>query len=433
MSDVHAPASGAAAFLSIPAPDDSGAETQDRFEWQTAMATADVLAMYLEALTPDGDLLPDADFQLVCEHHEDWALIGRDEVEIVSAKHKETTFGAFTTVASLLTEGGVLHLYERWVALGAKCRCRVATTAGLGSEITNLTLLGVETIPPPSTPKSSTSSISVATLCASLQKAHGSSVPVVADSTLAESVARFVAVLRIEHSLARRQHLPHAAPGMYAAPIAARLGVPLSAPAIWSAVLEVVRERMRAAGPVSTGHLPTVLGHEIASGDEARCLTLSELDLLVRIGAANPRGYDPLPRLPRTNRMAIKMATGRCSDNSIERAELLRRDYRQYWNARESSPADVANARQVRRLLLRVVDTATYEVTSTSVPWGAALWRKVEHDLIALQGTPEALGMDTDLLLGGVSDLSNQCKVWFSDRFDIAERIDAIRRGDAQW
>ncbi|WP_456695254.1 hypothetical protein [Aeromicrobium sp. P5_D10] len=433
MSDIHALASGASGFLSSPAPDDSGAQTQDRFEWQAAMATADVLAMYLESLAPDGTLLADSDFQLVCEHHEDWALISSDKIEIVSAKHKETAFGAFTTVSSLLTEGGVLHLYERWVALGAKCRCRVATTAGIGAEVSNLSALGMQTIPPPGPGKLTKSKPSIDALCAAVEKAHGGGVPVADGASLIESVSRFLAILRIEHSLAHRQHLPHAAPGMYAAPIAAKLGSPLAASAIWKSVLEVVRERMRSAGPRTAGRLPTVLGHEIAHGDEARCLTLPELDLVIRISAANPRGYDPLPRLPRTNRMAIKMATGRCSDNSIERAELLRLDYRQFVNGRGSSPSNSTDVRQLRRLLLRVVDTATHEVETSGVPWGAALWRKVEGELLALQGRPEALGMDADLLLGGVSDLSNQCKVWFSDRFDIAERIDAIRRGDAQW
>jgi hypothetical protein len=36
--------------------------------------------------------------------------------------------------------------------------------------------------------------------------------------------------------------------------------------------------------------------------------------------------------------------------------------------------------------------------------------------------------MDDDIILGGICELANQCKVWFSPMFDIQGVIAEIRR-----
>ena len=51
---------------------------------------------------------------------------------------------------------------------------------------------------------------------------------------------------------------------------------------------------------------------------------------------ANRRGYLPVPPVPRVTRIGAKMERGLCADTSIERAELLRTDYQQYWRDRGS-------------------------------------------------------------------------------------------------
>ena len=93
------------------------------------MATADVLAYYLDRVAATPTPADEIDFELLCEHHEDWALIEGVNTEIVSAKHLEPTFGTFTTIKQLLDEGGVLHLYDRWQGLEKSPRCRVVTSA----------------------------------------------------------------------------------------------------------------------------------------------------------------------------------------------------------------------------------------------------------------------------------------------------------------
>jgi hypothetical protein len=68
--------------------DDAGASTADRYDWQAAMAAADGLALYLDALD-DGKLWGADDARIVCEHHEDWVVVRGDDAELVSAKHRE--------------------------------------------------------------------------------------------------------------------------------------------------------------------------------------------------------------------------------------------------------------------------------------------------------------------------------------------------------
>jgi hypothetical protein len=110
--------------------DDAGASTADRYDWQAAMAAADGLALYLDALG-DGELRADSDGRIVCEHHEDWVVVRGGDAELVSAKHREPSYGVFTTLSQLAGDGGLAHLFGRWHALEEKPACRLVTTAGL--------------------------------------------------------------------------------------------------------------------------------------------------------------------------------------------------------------------------------------------------------------------------------------------------------------
>lgn len=120
-----------AALRAVVPPDDAGAETLDRYEWQAMMATADLLALYYDALSLGLDPSTVIDCGLVCEYHEDWSWVRAADMQLVSGKHKEPRFGAYTTTASLLDDGGLFHLFDRWHALGRGSTCRLVTTAGL--------------------------------------------------------------------------------------------------------------------------------------------------------------------------------------------------------------------------------------------------------------------------------------------------------------
>lgn len=72
-------------------------------------------------------------------------------------------------------------------------------------------------------------------------------------------------------------------------------------------------------------------------------------------------------------------------------------------------------------VLQRVVDDETELVRNSSARWGPALWGAVQRRLESVASTARAQGLDEDLLLGGIADLANNCKVWFSPDFDADE------------
>jgi hypothetical protein len=189
------------------------------------------------------------------------------------------------------------------------------------------------------------------------------------------------------------------------------------------------------------GALPAVLAYQPGTlppgtaGERARAariVTVADIDVAVRAALAHPRGFLPLPPAPRVTRLAVKMAAGCCTDNSIERAEQLRLDYQRYWRTRVSGdPTARTSQQRLRRDLLRVSDQATAALSpAASAAWGADLWRELQVRVETMPGGwPEDL--DPALRLGGICELGNRCRVWFSARFDVDAAIAQLRAQQA--
>ena len=64
------------------------------------MAAADGLGLYLNALE-GGRLRDGEDARIVCERHEDWAVVRGTDAELVSAKHRDPSNGVFSTLNQL--------------------------------------------------------------------------------------------------------------------------------------------------------------------------------------------------------------------------------------------------------------------------------------------------------------------------------------------
>lgn len=417
------------------------------------MAASDGLALYFDAIQ-DGQLSEAGNTRIVCEHHEDWVVVKMDYAELVSAKHRETAY-VFSTFRQLLDDGGLAHLFERWHAMRELPGCRLVTTAGLAPgparqlesaagklrslrEAGQMLLIGGE------------HDRVVTQFAEALQKYAPDKLPASWRSDMDASeatptaghrdlVGRFLSVLCIDHSKPSRAYVTYAAPTLYCEPVLRLLGkdVPDAAP-VWEAVLSLFRVRMRGAGPTRRGGLPVVPASQPGALSEAvlndravsrRIVTLGDIDTAVRTALANRRGYLPVPPIPRVTRIGAKMERGLCADTSIERAELLRRDYQQYWRDMGSGdPRAALDQVRVRRAIHRVCDEATDAISRLrGEAWGAELWRELQARVDALPAEEWPSGLDADLRLGGACELVAQCMVWFSERFDVDARIAAVR------
>jgi len=125
--------------LSIPAsllaapPDDVGAQTADRYDWQALVAAVDCIAAMTECASKSSTG-GSTEVWVICEHHEDFVLSVGGSVQLVSVKHREPGLGGWTR-ASLFAAGGVAHLFSRWLDLQELVSVRVATNAGLSNDL----------------------------------------------------------------------------------------------------------------------------------------------------------------------------------------------------------------------------------------------------------------------------------------------------------
>ncbi|WP_114907683.1 hypothetical protein [Ornithinimicrobium murale] len=409
-----------------PPPDDAGAQTADRYEWQAMMATADVLALYFQSLDDAGNLSLSDEATVVCEHHEDWSIVHNGSTELVSGKHREASIAPITSFRQVLNEAGVLHLFRRWMALERTPRCRVVTTGGLAGDGRKIAR-GCDQLR--EDPASNAAEL-LALIDHFKAALVGQLPPDVAEPDT-DGIRSFLAGLRFQDAQPRRDQLPDLAAERYGRPVAERLGRPSGGAAAWQAAFALVRPRMRNAGPSVGGGLPVVLGVEHDDSLAPRTLSVRDVDIAVRFALNNLAGYAPLPRIIKANRMAVKMSQGGCSDNAVERADELRLQYRRYWRARLSHPNTGDHRSRLDNILRRAVDEATDVVRTETHPWGAQLWRHLSEGLQDLEGQTDAHGLSADLLLGGVSELANTCRVWYTDRFDAQEMLRQLVAGEA--
>ena len=444
-------------MLSVEASDDAGAETYDRFDWQVAMAAADGLRLYLDCLDDGGRVPADCPTYILCEKHEDWVAIDGPDAELVSAKHREPSKSVFTTVRQLVTEGGLAHMFTQWCTLDERPTCRLVTSGGLkagdAQQLGNATQalsgqrrdgLGLQV--------DGDHSATIESF-ANLLWEYPDRLPAVWRDRVTsgepgpglkdhEQVARFLATLTIDHGRPMRSVTRAAAPNLYIRPILRRLGFDTPADELWEAVHTLFRARMRASGDTPSGALPQVLRNRASGGPSsindlerahaARIVTVSDIEIAIQIAIDNPGAFRRTTTARKTSRTAIKMSIGRCSVNSIERAEQLRLDYQKHWRVRiADDPTARLERDRLRRRLLRISDEATSAIGPPAEPWGADLWAELGARVDAIPDMQRPLGFDADLLLGGLADLTDLCQVWFSPEFDIEAEIERRRTSRA--
>lgn len=430
--------------------DDAGANTADLYEWQAAMAAADGLALYRDALDEQGVLDPGCDDYILCEWHEDWVVGSGDLMELVSGKHRSADVGAYTTVTKLADDGGVAHLFNRWFALGQKPMCRLVTTGGLTAgparEMKTLTsrlrTLETEGHGPALTSDETKVIRQLRTAIMTYDKGTAKrwkrtvTYPGVAEKDQDREVMAFLASLTIDTVEVNEGVVGDAAPTKYVKPVLEKMGCDVvNCAAAWKAVLGLFRERMQSRGETTYGDLPLVLQRDRSGGPEPdvrrriarRLVTLGDIQIAIETALAIPGAYQPVPPVPAISRVEIKMTQGGCSSNAVSRATALRMEYEEYWRDQESGDPGARVARKnLERLLRRVSDHAMGDSELS----GHGLWIAVDDKLVEIQEAGKLpAGVDSEIALGGLCDLSNRCQIWFGPRFDI-DAVIADRRSE---
>lgn len=435
-------------LLNLPPTDDAGAQTADRYEWQAAMGAADGLAVHLQHCNGEWSQLNSSEIQIICEYHEDWVIRLGTEAELVSAKHREPASGPWKDIASLVIDGGIGHLFARWLMAGCKAAARLvtnaATAAGEATDLANCRdfLRALASGGTLSSEQEEKLAKCVDAVCRALmmyrknlpsewQAASGarSKDLTISDSHRAKA-REFLLVFRIDQGRPGRTMTSHAAPSLYAQPLVAKLGQPATVSvAVWQAVLQVFRIRMQAGGTTERGGLPMVGAAAPSSSPssttvEERTVTLADIEIAITAAVTHPLAYQPISTHPRRTKLSAKMAHGGCAETSIERAERLRLAYSGYRRERRNSaPGGLAEVNRLERTLHRIADEETHRNRSVTGQWGADLWAALSTRLQESETELSSFQLDGDLGLGGICELSSRCHVWFSDKFDVESEI----------
>ncbi|AEV81994.1 hypothetical protein ACWT_0979 [Actinoplanes sp. SE50] len=432
-----------------PPPEDAGAHTADLFDWQAAMAAADsfaVATMHLKDQARGAAGLK----AVLCEHHEDYALIDGDDVQIVSVKYRGLGRGAYTW-ATLADDGGLAHLYARWKGLGRDLGCRMVTNSELkgGDDASGLRDVCRQLQSGAATSDSATMIRSFAVEM--LRLPDKADIPVewrapegatksqiVPVQGLLDDIRAFLHSIEFDTSRPQADDVEACAPEKYVEPLLEQLGLStLASKAAWNAVLGIFRTRMRGRGKLPLGELSDLIAR--IKGETAaerldrtlrrRIVTAQDVILAVEEAAKAPAAY-AMPDLKiAATRLAAKLLEGGCTTTAIVTAERFaenwRRERHQYAAVPGMSQEFELAENRLRYVASKIAEEAAEE--SSGGKYGSRMWRKLDSaDLVdALGSLP--LPRETLTALGAVCDLASRCQVWFSQEFDVDAKQAELR------
>lgn len=422
--------------LSVDAPDDVGAETADRYDWQALTAAVDCLAS-VAASPLAGNAIRD-DICIVCEHHEDYIVCIGDSIQLVSAKHRDLSQGSWT-YATIFSDGGVAHLFHRWIAFGEALTARLVTNAGLNSDAAKLRILCDHLRETPVGPLvelfweqliSAANRLLSATPTTQIQDEW--EISGVATDEFVGAARRFLSVLSFDCERPPRHILPSAAISMYVIPFLESLGRDRElAKVAWSELCNLFRQRMRGRiDPTIEGLVSAIHGIHTLTPDERLKLRLHEraiwtrdvievIDVVAELGIT---AVDPGRAIAPT-RLALKLINAGCQDTTVHAAEMVA----QRWRGRESALAlsgvgIAPNLERVKARALLIASEVHESIAQTGAgDYGPEMWVRLRTELTATQLNDDTIVEDDDLALGIICDLASQCRVWLSPAFDIEQ------------
>ncbi|SCL43023.1 hypothetical protein GA0070615_6183 [Micromonospora aurantiaca] len=92
--------------------------------------------------------------KIICEWHEDFIIVRNQPpfLELVSVKHHDRL--VYTTMKSLCDEGGIAHLFDRWLGYTSRPAVRLASnTPSAAGRVNTHRVLSTRFAGPPSWPR----------------------------------------------------------------------------------------------------------------------------------------------------------------------------------------------------------------------------------------------------------------------------------------
>lgn len=425
--------------LFVHAPDDVGAETADRYDWQALTAAVDCLAWISVRSSKDSG--PATDVRLICEHHEDYILCVGNGIELVSVKHRDLGQGAWTR-ATLFGAGGIAHLFRRWLILQESTSARLVTNAGLKSDVVPLRDLCSRLKSDPATELDMSQCEDLAD--AAKRIADATDPATVSELGWRESdgtpsidfvacVRRFLAILIFDCERPHRGLLPSAAVSMYVVPFLRAIGGdPTSAESAWTAIANLFRQRMRGHIAPDIEGLETVIRNIHGLTNEERLSLrlndrlISAEDILEAVDVAQTLGLSLVNADVRVapTRLALKLINAGCQVTTVHAAEAAAQRWRNHESALVQASVGIPPALERIKTHTLVIASGIQESeaeVATGNDYGTRMWRRLRESLRAEEVVDEMVTMDDDLALGLACDLASQCLIWFSPAFDMQE------------
>lgn len=436
----------------MPPAEDSGSRTLNRYRWQSRVAARDLLILLSLDLAEQlrGEASPYR--ALISERHEDWVLISGDRWQLVSAKHLDGDQGPWTW-STLLSGGGIPHLFRNHRRLAQKPRSRMVTNNAIRSLAETRSLRDLcqldddaDASPRRLVPPKDLVELNHTLACHLMvhhqdaglndEESQGRSKHVgqcTPNPRLLESTARFLASLTLETSVSGRRDIVHSGPSRFVAPVLKKMGhQSIHAEAAWEALTGYVEQSMEDQLPTEDAGLTKLIrsfsARVLTLGEEAaekRTVTTGQARKVIERALEKPGVY-LAPRLPLEHKVTVKMEAGGLESNAIQRAEDRMATWRKTCASEvDDSPGNHAQMQEFAEELDFQVDDLHFDLRIQKVDqseFGMRLWHK------ATRLSPETFPslpfpLTRSLLTGALADASDQCRVWFTaDRFD-ADRI----------
>ena len=391
-------------MIEVGPPDDAGAEAQARFAYQVDLAASVCLQM----------LAGEPIDEVICEWHEDYIVTWSGHPrELNSVKHLEGDQARWT-LRGLVTDGGLKHLYDRWVGTGKRCTVRLQTNSGLRRD-------GQDG---PGRLAEACSSRDSEALDGWVETLQPQLEPDDDSPEVKESIRAFLDVLTLEGDLPKKEDIRAVVLDKYGGAACEAIGLQ---PEAASDLLDCVAALVAAA---SRSNRKAVLAALLRSADgpdellDVIAAKLIDTERLRRhvVDWFMPRKYSrPIAELGTSPAPVLvqKLTKGGIPATTVSRARHLRVTWEEQRHHFEQALGSANHLDRVAAHLYRLAQEAELDLDGYDEPYGRELHRQLQGRIATMSAEEGSPLLDEDLLWGGIYALTHNCRIWWSPEFAL--------------